>query len=289
MTTTDSEVTRTGVPAAVDPVVAWQARNLPYLRGLSFAPPCSGKVTLFSPWLWVDERFDQLLDSLLAAILMAWRACGRLPVVLLVNRVTPPLRALAEEWGVHLQVEHHLKGGGGNVCGLNRDAIMNLHKRFDTEYVLTFQNHAFPLRAGLLEFVGKYDYIGAPWAFGKDDWITRTLLRHRLDVGNGAFSLRSRSLCETLAWYFRRKYRFLPHCYLVNDDYFIGKTLPSFERRYRETIRIAPPEVAATFALEDNVDVHAAVHARPFGFHGPAAFEFLRGEGQIPNVLQEEP
>jgi len=267
-----------------DPVIKWQTENLPALKRLAWEPPCSREVTLLTPWLWRDERFDGLLDSLLAAILMAWRFCGRLPVVLLVNRVTPALQAMSDEWGLRLQVEPHIKGGGGNAMELNRDLISNVAQRFDTEYVLTFQNHAFPIRAGLKAFLGKFDYIGAPWVFGKDDWITRFLLRHRYDVGNGAFSLRSRHLCETLAWYYRRKYKLLPHCYLVNDDYFIGKTLPSFEKRYRETMRIAPPELAATFALEDNVELHAAVNARPFGFHGPAAFGLLLREGKVPDV-----
>ena len=270
-----------------DPVLEWQTRNLSALKRLSFKPPCSPDVTLMTGWLWRDERFDSLLDSLLAAILMAWRHCGRLPVVLLVNRETPALLRMAQEWGLRLQVEPHIQGGGGNVKSLNQDSILNLPRRFDTEYVLSFQNHAFPIREGLGEFLGKYDFVGAPWAFGKDDWITRFLLRHRGDVGNSAFSLKSRQLCETVAWYYRRKYKLLPYCYLVIDDYFIGKTLPSFERRYRETIRIASPEVAATFSLEDNTELHAAVGARPFGFHGPAAFGRLLREGQVPGTVAE--
>ena len=267
-----------------DPVLAWQARNLPALKRLSLSPPCSLDVTMITHWLWGDDRFDGLLDSLLAAILTAWKNCGRIPVVLVVNRVTLRLEKMAAEWGIRLMVEPGMKGGGGNVRDLNRDAIMNLHNRFETDYVLTFQNHAFPVRTTLLDFVGKYDYIGAPWAFDKDDWITRILLPHRLDVGNGAFPLRSRKLCETTAFYFR-KYCHFPHCYLFNDDYFIGKTLPSWERKYRETIRIAPPAVAATFALEDNSDLHICLGAKPFGFHGPAAFRHLLSEGQIRDVV----
>lgn len=269
-----------------DPVLEWQARNLPALKRMTIPPPCTREVTLLTPWLWSDERFDSLLDSLLAAILMAWRFCGRLPVVLVVNRVTPALQKLADEWGLRLQVEPHIKGGGGNAKALNQDAILNLSSRFDTEYVLSFQNHAFPIRSGLEAFLGPYDYVGAPWVFGKDDWVTRFLLRHRYDVGNGAFSLRSRRLCETVAWYFRRKYKLLPFCYLVIDDYFIGKTLPSFEKRYRKTIRVASPQAAAEFALEDNVELHTAVRAHPFGFHGPAAFAQLLREGQVADVAQ---
>ncbi len=267
-----------------DPVLEWQARNLPALKRYLFKSPCSQDVTLMTAWLWRDERFDSLLDSLLAAILMAWRYCGRLPVVLLVNRETPSLLQMARQWGLHLQVEPHIKGGEGNVKELNRYLILNLAKWVDTKYVLSFQNHAFPIRTGLNDFLEKYDYIGAPWVFGKDDWITRFLLRHRGDVGNGGFALRSRRLCETLDWYYRRKYKWLPHCYLVLDDYYIGKTLPSFEKRYRKTIQIAPPEVAATFSLEDNVELHESIHASPFGFHGPSAFAYLQREGKIPDL-----
>lgn len=269
-----------------DPVLVWQARHLPVLKSLSFAPPCTNDVTMLTPWLWRDERFDALLDNLLAAILMAWWACGRLPVVLLVNRVTPKLLRLADEWGMSLQVDETLKGGGGNGKDLNRESIENLANRFATDHILTFQHHAFPIRPTLLDFLGKYDFIGAPWVFGKDDWITRFLLPRRGDVGNGAFSLRTRKLCETTSRYYQRRYKYLPHCYLVNDDYFIGKTLPSLERRYRETIRIAPPEAAATFALEDNVALHEALHARPFGFHGPVAFARLMDEGQLPGEAE---
>lgn len=267
----------------VDPVIEWQVRNLPALRKRSVGLPCSRDVTLVTNWLWSDDRFDGLLDSLLSAVLMTWHMCGRLPVVLIVNRVTPRLQRMSDEWGFRLVLVPHLRGGGGNARDLNRDSILNLASRFDTDYVLTFQNHAFPIRPGLENFLGKYDYIGAPWKFGKDDWVTRWLLRHRGDVGNGAFTLRTRHLCEVIAWYYRRKYKLIPHCYLVIDDYFIGKTLPSFEKKFRESISIAPAEVAATFALEDNLALHKAIHANPFGFHGSVAFANLMREGKIPD------
>ena len=274
-----------GYAVSDDLVVQWQRANLPALKTFHFGPPCTPDVTMLSPWLWRDERFDTLLDSLLASILMAWRFCGRLPVVLLVNRETPALLKMVQEWNIQLQVDPSIKGGGGDAKALNQDSILNLTNRFDTPYLLSFQNHAFPIREGLTEFIGRYDYVGAPWPFDKDDWITRVLLRRRGHVGNGAFTLRSRKLCETIAWYYRKKYKYLPYCYLVIDDYFIGKTLPSFERRYRETIRIASPKEAAAFALEDNIDLHRRLHAHPFGFHGPAAFASLLQEGLIPERL----
>lgn len=214
---------------------------------------------------------------------MVWKNCGRLPVTLIVNRITNPLKTMAEAWGIRLLLKPNIKGGGGNARELNRDAIQNAQHYFDTEYMLTFQNHAFPIRTGLLEFLGKWDYIAAPWVFEKDDWITRLLLPHRLHVGNGAFTIRSRKLCEVIAFYFR-KYQYFPHCYLFNDDYFIGKTLPSWEKDYQKNIRIASPEIAATFSLEDNLKLHQQIKARPFGFHGPVAFQRLVDEGQIHDI-----
>jgi hypothetical protein len=267
----------------IDPVIEWQNRNLPRLKHLAFDESCHKDVTLITNWLWVDDRFDLLLDSLLCAILMTWNNCGRLPVTLIVNRITIPLKTMAETWGIRLLLKPNIKGGGGNARELNRDSIMNAAHYFDTEYMLTFQNHAFPVRPGLLEFLGKWDYIGAPWIFEKDDWITRLLLPHRLHVGNGAFTIRSRKLCEVTAFYFR-KYQYLPHCYLFNDDYFIGKTLPSWEKEYLKNIRIAPPDIAATFSLEDNIRLHQQIQARPFGFHGPATFQCLIDEGQIKDL-----
>jgi hypothetical protein len=267
-----------------DPVLDWQARNLPALRRLSFGAPCCGGVTLLAPWFWADERFDGLLDHLLAAVLMTWRACGRLPVVLLVNRETPALQRMAGEWGLRLLLESSIKGGGGSIGSVNRRGLERLAGWFDTEYVLSFQHHAFAIRPGLEAFVGPYDFIGAPWRFDQDDWITRLLLPRRGHVGNTAFALRSRRICEMAAWYYRRKYKFLPYCYLLNDDFFYGKVLPSWEPRYRRTMRIAPPEVAATFALETNVTLHKALGARPFGFHGPEAFRVLLDEGQVPDL-----
>lgn len=265
-----------------DPVWEWQMRNLPALKRMTFRPPCTPDVTMSTSWLWRDERFDSMLDCLLAAILMTWRACGRLPMVLVTNRETPALRRIVDEWGLRLHLAPQLAGGSSNARSVIRFGIEENCSLFDTTYLLSFQHHAFPLRPGLEAFLGKYDCIAAPWPANQDDWITRLLLWHRLDVGNGAFTLRTRHLYETIAWYYRRKYKYLPHSFLTIDDYFIAKTLPSFEKKYRETIRIAPPEVAATFALENDVHRHAALKARPWGFHGPDAFRRLLAEGQVP-------
>ena len=259
-----------------DSALKWLLDRLPELKQGEYPKGRFwNRVTLVTNWLWMDDRFDTRLNGLLGAVLMTWHHCGRVPVTLIVNRVTERLGKMAEEWGIRLIVEPEFKGGGGNARDLNRNTILHLGDWIDTEYALTFQDHAFPLRSGLEEFLGRWDYIGAPWPFDADDWITRLLLPRRGHVGNGAFTLRSRNLCDRVAYYYRRHFRFFPHCYLFNDDYFIGKTLPSWERNFLKEVRIAPPEIAARFSLENNRSLQDQIGELPFGFHGPEAFSYL--------------
>ncbi|MBQ3097853.1 MAG: hypothetical protein IJC66_06815, partial [Kiritimatiellae bacterium] len=56
----------------------------------------------------------------------------------------------------------------------------------------------------------------------------------------------------------------------------------SWERGYRKDVRIAPPEVAAMFALENNRQLQDEIGALPFGFHGPDAFAYLVEKGYLP-------
>lgn len=266
-----------------DSALEWLLPQLPALKARAYRETgLARRVTLLTNWLWMDERFDTRLDGLLAAILVTWKYCGRLPVTLVVNRITERLGGFADEWGIRLIYRPAFKGGGGNAKDLNRNVILHLAEWFDTDYVLTFQDHAFPLRSGLEEFLDQWDYIGAPWPFDADDWITRLLLPKRGHVGNGAFTLRSKNLCERTAYYYRRHFRFFPHCYLFNDDYFIGKMLPSWEGKYNKEVNIAPPEIAAKFALENNRRLQDSINVLPFGFHGPDAFSYLVEKGFFP-------
>lgn len=261
----------------------WQLKRLELLR--TRLPSIRGpdSVTVVAYHFWEGDRFDTQFDYLECSIRETWHHCGLLKTVLVVNRLTRRLEdfaAAASDW-VRLDLCRDLVPG--NLYSMSVDCISQLHRRFNSAYALIVQNDGFPVRSGLDAFLEKYDYIGAPWVLGKDDWITRLLLRHRHDVGNGGFSLRSKNLCEQTAWYYQRKYKLLPQFYFLTEDYFICKTLPSFERRYREWIRIAPTEVAATFSLEDNIELHDAVQSRPFGFHGARAFSYLQHEGFIPD------
>ncbi len=269
-------------PLPANVLKAWQYARLAHDAGaLPTHAVGPSSVTVLAYHFWEGARQDTEFDCLAVSLRETWRQCGMLKTVLVVNRVTPRLEAFAAAFSGWVSLQLCSTLVPGNLYSMSVDCMGGMAGRFDSEYVLVVQNDGFPIRPGLEAFLGTYDYFGAPWVFGKDDWITRALLRHRHDVGNGGFSLRSKALCELSAWYYKRRYRLIPYCYLVTEDYFICKTLPSFERRYRESIRIAPPEAAAIFSLEDNLALHEALHARPFGFHGAPAFARLLREGQV--------
>lgn len=256
------------------------ARSKYHTQSNFFPGPSS--VSLVAYHFWNSKCFDSQFDSLSAAIRETWCHCGWIRTILVVNHITTKIEDFASTSNGMVQIDLCASLTPGNLYSMSVDCISRLSSRFNTDYVLIVQNDGFPIRPGLESFLGTYDYWGAPWQFGKDDWITRFLLRHRSDVGNGGFSLRSKRLCEMSSWYYRKKYKLIPHCFLMTEDYFICKTLPSFEKLYRETVQFAPADAAATFSLEDNIELHEYLHASPFGFHSPAAFAYLQRKGLIP-------
>ena len=151
------------------------------------------------------------------------------------------------------------------------DCISRLHKRFSTPEVLIIQDDGFPLRPGLEEFLGKSDYIGAPWR-GDDDWITRRLLKTSNLVGNGGFSLRSHAICEEASRLWNAGWRHIPSCYLRQEDFFYARLLPKWSRSYQRKIHFAPMEAAVRFSVEWS----SIPDSMPFGFHSAAAFRRVK-------------
>jgi hypothetical protein len=261
---------------------AWQAAQHRVVGRPDVVGPSS--VTVVAYHFWDAARQDAQFRRLECALRETWLWCGMLRTVLVVNRVTSGLEMFAEASGGWVSFAECKELVPGDLFSMSADCMGRLAGRFDTEHVLIVQNDGFPIRSGLEAFLGTYDYWGAPWIAGREDRVTRMLLHHGYDVGNGGFSLRSRKLCELGAWYYHRKYKLIPDCYLVTEDFYFCKTLPSFEKKYRETIRIPSAETAATFSLEANETLYEAVHASPFGFHGLSAFARLARDGRIPNA-----
>ena len=131
----------------------------------------------------------------------------------------------------------------------NENVLFNLHKYFDTDFVLITQFDARVVNplAWTDDFF-KYDYIGAPWVWRimkpqylKDRGGMRD--KNRL-VGNGGFSLRSRRLCKLLA----EKYtgRLSPG---EAEDVFICQNVR--DELEAQGIKFAPYEVAERFSVEN--------------------------------------
>lgn len=177
------------------------------------------------------------------------------------------METFCAEYNVTLQVDSSFTGG---LPRMSIDCVENLHSRFDTKYVLIIQNDGIPIRSGLEEFVGLYDYLGAPWSGHMTyfDWYPYP----KYGVGNGGFTLRSKRLCEISSCYYRRYFKRLPYAWwLVGDDVFYCKTLRFWFRSAVKDIAYAPIEVAGRFAVEHS-DRYFPTDRPPLAFHSQAGF-----------------
>jgi hypothetical protein len=258
-------------------LLAWQRGRLEALRACRYeAPRCTG-VTALVYHFWDEALFDRQFELVESAIYETWRCCGRLRTCVVANRVTPALEAFASRHGGAVEVKLCPALVPGQVESMSVDCNANLHRYFDTEHVLVIQNDGFPLREGLDAFVGRYDYVGAP--FVRKTRLNRLLgLWPRFAVGNGGFSLRSKRICEAAAYYWNRRYYRLPATHrFVREDAFYCFLLPFLEPAYRREMRFAPWEAACRFSYDSLYG--EGVSELPFGFHGKGAFAYLASAG----------
>lgn len=146
----------------------------------------------------------------------------------------------------------------------------NFYKPFyDYEYMLIAQTDTYILNTdySLEDFVSDdFDYYGAPWPdgpfdkpYGIREFLKILFVHHpkNLYVGNGGFSLRKISACESLV---KRKSFYLKYLWKFNEDLFFSyflKNKPSKER-------------ASQFALETNMQEEIEKGNLPYALH---AFE----------------
>lgn len=247
----------------------WQQQVIPVLAGRPVRAPDVKNVTAAAYFFWDDDRINSLFYTIESAFLVTRHVCGALPCVLIINRLTPRIATFCRKNEIQIQIDATLTGG---VSRMNIDCVETLHTRFNSEYVMLIQSDGFPLRKGLEEFAGTYDYIGAPW--NRASWYTNIVFPYpKYCVGNGGFTIRSKRLCEMAAFCYRKKYRHLPYGYWLADDVYYCKTLPRFEKKCRETMVYAPPEVAGRFAFEANREFYARTDKMPFGFHAAHGFD----------------
>lgn len=228
-------------------------------------------VTVLAYHFWSRNGYEEAFAKVEHAFKETWRHCGRLKTVLVVNETAPCVeRFAAENDNVEVQVEPSLIPG--KIFTMSADMNSRLYTRFTTPYVLVIQGDGYPLRPGLEEFVGRYDFIGAPYV--RISWW-RNLLCHILGywMSNGGFSLRSRRICKAAADFWPTYSKFHPSDMTVEDLYYT-KTLPLRHPDYRFKYKIAPNTVAIRFSYD--ALVQQPVKELPFGFHRAITVEALK-------------
>ena len=238
-----------------------------------------GKVTILVYYFRVLKDDADGFHPLSHAIRETWKHCGKLNTVVVANEMLPSVVAFAEEnENVEIQIESSLKPG--DIQSMSSDCNGKLYTRFNTPYVLIVQDDGYPLRAGLEEFVGKYDFIGAPYI--RDVWW-KNLICGVLGywVQNGGFSLRSKRICEAAARYWNEKYAEK----LIGDpaaaeDLFYTQYLPLHERIYRRSFKLATNRESLRFSWDALVPIPPP-KAMPFGFHRMKSLDVLMGSTYV--------
>ena len=217
---------------------------------------------------YVENNFFKVKNS----ILETWRHLGFLKTVIVTSDKTISLQLFEKDYAEWVRIDVSYGLIPGDLYAYSRDCIKNLYLRFDTPYMLFIHPDGFPLRSGIEKFVGRYDYIGAPWSPADDDWIGKLLLSRKNFVGNGGFSLRSRAICEAAASLYNRGFKYIPNIFLMYEDIFFTRVLTKYIPSYRKRFTIASPEEAREFAIETTPIQDNIV---PLGFHSASAFERL--------------
>lgn len=155
-----------------------------------------------------------------------------------------------------------------NIDEYSKYCLYELYKHVDKDYCLMVQDHAFIINpeAWSNEFY-EYDYIGAPWPYKENSYITP--FGENIRVGNGGFSLRSKKLLQVPL---KRKIPF--DC--ATGDFYKHFNANNFaedgnicvHNRHmfiEEGCKFPPVEVAARFSYETPVPENRGLI--PFGFH----------------------
>ena len=156
-----------------------------------------------------------------------------------------------------------------NINDYSKYMVYELHKHINTEYVLVIQYDGFVINPSSWrqEFL-EYDYIGAPWVYRENAYVTP--FGEHVRVGNGGFSLRSKKLLEvplkTEIPFDCTKGDFYKH-FNANNFNEDGCIAVHNRHLYEEQgCKFAPLEVAVHFSHETTIPENHGII--PFGFHG---------------------
>ena len=244
-----------------DYLTSWQHNGIDKLREETFVASTIHNVTVIAYYFKDELNFSSNFWRTEFAFLKTFQTQGILPAVLVTNNLTTDIESFCDKFSIEIQIAKNLIPG--QLKSLAIDLIQNLHSRFNTQYVLTIQDDGFPLRPGLENFIGKWDYIGAPWVKHATYY---DLYPSKYNVGNGGFSLRSKRLCEVASNVYKRWFRHAPYWwYILGDDTFYCKTLRFWFRSAIHDMRWPTLQQAAEFSIECNEQIIPTTP--PLGFH----------------------
>ena len=257
----------------VEPLIEWQKENLGALRTETFVKSLIKDVTVIAHYFQNDYELDSNFWRTEFAFLKTFQTQGLLPSVLVVNKSTPMIEKFCQQYSISIQVADSLIPG--KIKTLALDLVQNLHERFSTNYVLTIQDDGFPMRPGLEEFIGKWDYVGAPWVHHNTYY---DIYPYKYCVGNGGFSLRSKRICEVASRVYKKWFRHLPYWwYVLGDDVFYCKTLRFWFRNAVKDMKWPTLDEASQFSIECNEDYIPVIP--PLGFHAKGFFKYMEYGG----------
>lgn len=147
-----------------------------------------------------------------------------------------------------------------NIDQYNKFMFLELYKYFDTSHCLVVQYDSGILYPEVWDNEWlQYDYIGAPWLYLPDTYVCHATGEH-VRVGNGGFSLRSKTICDLPTW---KEWELREEQGFYNED---GNLCVYYRpEMLKEGIRYAPIQVASHFSYENLMSENYKV--KPFGFH----------------------
>lgn len=251
-------------------LIEWQRLNIESLRKESYADSKIRNVTVIAYYFQSEKEFDSSFWRTEFSLLKTFQTQGIMPAVLVTNLKTDALMSFCARFHIEVQIAENLVPG--KIKTLALDMVENLHVRFVTDYALIVQDDGFPMRPGLEEFVGKWDYVGAPWVHHSTYY---DFYPYKYCVGNGGFSLRSKRLCEVASKVYKKWFRHVPYWwYILGDDTFYCKTLRFWFRDVVRDLKWPTPEDACKFSIEHNEEFIPA--EAPLGFHSVGFMKYSK-------------
>lgn len=223
------------------------------------------KLTLIAYCFHADEtRFSRVEFG----ILQTWRCIGKYPLTIVSDRMTDTILRFKSSHGDICKVIISPILEAGKPDSMNLDCIVNLHKYFTTPYCLIIQDDGFPIQSNIEEFLGKWDYIGAPFVRDKPWQFLADLLL--INIENGGFCLRSKNVCSATSRRYEKLKMKLPERQLKLEDWFYCR-IARKNIFHRLRYRFAPAKEARKFSfidIEGTID-KSSLKTKPFGIHGP--------------------